>query len=87
MITSIARMVYELVPERVEEPRVVAEEHACDLPPDADHLVAVVRVEDAVRVRPEVVEHGEVVGGERADPARSRLPVQRAAALEARHRV
>src|SRR5262245_51515762 len=44
------------VAERVEELRVVAEEHRGDLATDADHLVPVVRVEDPVDVRAHVVE-------------------------------
>ena len=58
--------------EGVEELRVLTDEHLRDLAPDADHLVAVVRVEDAVDVRPEVVEDREVVRGEGADAARAR---------------
>ena len=39
----------------------VAEEHPCHLAADPDHLVAVVRVEDRVRVGAQVVEDREVV--------------------------
>jgi hypothetical protein len=76
-----------LVAEGVQQPRVPAEEDARHLLAHSDHLVAVVRVEDAVQVRPQVVEDREIVRREGADPARARVPVQRAAAFEARHRV
>src|SRR5439155_9352545 len=46
--------------ERVEETRVLAHDRLRDLAPDADHLVAVIRVEDRVDVRPHVVEYREV---------------------------
>src|SRR5258706_3572752 len=61
--------------ERVEQARVLADEHLRDLAADADHLVAVVRVEHAVDVRLDVVEHREVVGGGRADAPRASLPL------------
>src|SRR5258706_10488589 len=73
--------------ERVEQARVLADEHLRDFAADADHLVAVVRVEYAVDVRLDVVEDREVVDGERADAARARVLVLGAAALEAAHRV
>src|SRR5207244_8212727 len=73
--------------ERVEQRRVLADEHLRHLAADADHLVAVVRVEDCVHVRLQIVEDREVVGGERADAARARGLVERPAALEAAHRV
>ena len=53
--------------ERIEQARMVTEERCGHLASDPDHLVAVVRVEDPVNVRAHVVEHREVVGGERAD--------------------
>ena len=45
--------------ERVEQTRVVAEQDLRHLTADSDHLVAVVRVEDCVRVGAHVVEDGE----------------------------
>src|SRR3954453_5104898 len=73
--------------ERVQQARMLAHEHLRDLASDADHLVAVIRVEDAVDIRLDVVEHREVVDGEGADAARASLLVQRAAAFEAAHRM
>src|SRR5207248_10003290 len=63
------------------------DEHAGDLAADADHLVAVVRVEDAVDVRRDVVEDREVVCRERADAAGAGVLVYGAATLEPAHRV
>src|SRR5439155_5596450 len=69
-----------LEPERVEQARVLPHEHLRDLAADADHLVAMVRVEDRVEVRAQEVEDGEIVGRERADAAGARLLVELAAA-------
>ena len=68
--------------ERVEQARVLADEHLRHLAPDADHLVAVVGVEDPVEVRLQVVEDREVVRGERADTAGARVLVELPATLE-----
>src|SRR5207244_12220746 len=73
--------------ERIEEARVLADEHLRHLAPDADHLVAEVRVEDSVDVRLQVVEDGEVVRGEGADTAGARVAVGASAPLEAAHGV
>src|SRR4051812_18380653 len=73
--------------ERVEQARMLTDEHLRHLAADADHLVAVVRVEDAVHVRLDVIEDREVVDCERADAAGARVLVLGAAALEAAHRV
>src|SRR5919202_3340159 len=72
-----------LVTERVEQRGALAAEHPGDLPADRDHLVAVVRIGGDVHVWQHVVEHREVVYGERADASRSHLAVPRAAILEA----
>ena len=73
--------------ERIEEARMVAEKCRGDLASDADHLVAVVRVEDSVDVGPHVIEDREVVGRKRADSPGAGHLVLRSAALEAAHRV
>ena len=86
LLAEVARR-EALVPEGVEQLRVIAEKHRCDLPSDADHLVPVVRVEDRVRVGAHVVEDREVVGREGAHAARASRLVERAAALEAAHGV
>src|SRR5436190_10566193 len=69
--------------EWIEQARVLADDDLRHFAPDADHLVAVIRVEDRVDVRLQVVEDREVVGGERADAAGARVPVERAATREA----
>src|SRR6266481_7429999 len=73
--------------EWVEQARVLADDDLRHLTPDADHLVAVIRVEDRVDVRLQVVEDREVVGGECADAARAGVSVEREATLEAAERM
>src|SRR5206468_1855492 len=73
--------------ERVQQARVVAEEDVGDLASHADHLVPVVRVEDAVDIRSEVVEDRKVVRREGAYSSGARNLVQGPASLETRHGV
>ena len=50
---------------------------------DTDHLVAVVRVRDHVRIVAKAVEYRKVVGGEATDAARRFLTVERQLAFDA----
>ena len=55
-------------PERLEERLRLPQQLLRDKRADPDHLVAVVRVGDHVRVVHEPVEHGEAIRSERPDP-------------------